>query len=715
MINPQCELFANIGKIFAGFEDPLQLTVFQARKRLRVELKKFQLEFYVKENGLLASYQLGSEIDPNQDAGTFYGLKSMIVLRKGQNRSRRSIIVPRGKLQFSRNPVHVNVRVLSDFGIYMHYAIDQYLGRLTCHAEAVPLYMKAQLHAYTSFILPDPLTKRTGTEEALSCLHSGLYQPYAPLSRFSYEALQTIRSLSPWREYYPKHLKRQQQVTWNENLHFPMQHDGFEEAVDKILEESQHLSAFTPSDFTFELPKPSVAHLRRRGLCRQMLHERPYCQAEAPVFCDSKYESRDHFASNTETRNVHSIVKLIRSWPSRVSATHSLVDFFESARNIGGLEQDENREVDCLSISEKISVNLARDWANISIMCQKCDSDDVFFLMFQFGLMAFNNEADMTVLRTFLAFSFLNELKEIRCPPFAEYSGFIYNEQMTTKALNEAVSNYHLPFKPRARYLDDEEERKDMLNYLDRCNRDATDFAHHLAEQWPNEIPTTTGFKGETETPFLNVPKALEFVLPMWHRLYANLQLSQYIDKVQQVLDTYMTTSETTVSGHELTSPSPTVVLQSFKDRWAIPSLSDCLSNPSNTPLGDVSSSRLPRLNSKVAHITQTQHIQPSPEILALEQIVEYVSSSGDYVRQKYADDLRISIAALKSFNSTFTGVRHHDFPRHLLVNAIDQYLQFLDMQLCDFNHNLGMSNDGPLYWLSLANLSPAVTTVTLL
>lgn len=43
--------------------------------------------------------------------------------------------------------------------------------------------MKAYLHAATSFVLPDPLTGRTGTEEALHCLTSGSCQPWTPLKK----------------------------------------------------------------------------------------------------------------------------------------------------------------------------------------------------------------------------------------------------------------------------------------------------------------------------------------------------------------------------------------------------------------------------------------------------------------------------------------------------------------------------------------------------
>src|SRR2546427_393498 len=54
--------------------------------------------------------------------------------------------------------------------------------RLSCPPEPRLLYSKAQFHAFSSFVLPDPLTGRTGTEEALHTLRSGYCQPWTPMS-----------------------------------------------------------------------------------------------------------------------------------------------------------------------------------------------------------------------------------------------------------------------------------------------------------------------------------------------------------------------------------------------------------------------------------------------------------------------------------------------------------------------------------------------------
>lgn len=92
--------------------------------------------------------------------------------------------------------------------------IDDVVGRLDCPQEPVLLYLKAQLHAYTSFVVPDPLTGRTGTEESLHCLRSGFCQPWSPLKPVHYQSLVSIAKLTPRREFYPRDKKVMQQVTW---------------------------------------------------------------------------------------------------------------------------------------------------------------------------------------------------------------------------------------------------------------------------------------------------------------------------------------------------------------------------------------------------------------------------------------------------------------------------------------------------------------------
>ena len=215
LIDPHSALCKNVARIFNRFEYGPQITVFQpARRTLTVELRRLELSFFVNKRNLLESSQLQCEIDPDQDAGTWYGLNSKLVLRDSVSQRQRSIIVPMGRITHQQNGLHVAVDVTNN-SEYGRFTINEVLGRLDCPAEPQLLYLKAQFHAYTSFVIPDPLTECTGSEEALHCLRSGYCQPWTPLNPGPYQSLEFIASLTPKREYYLKDAKVMQKVSWD--------------------------------------------------------------------------------------------------------------------------------------------------------------------------------------------------------------------------------------------------------------------------------------------------------------------------------------------------------------------------------------------------------------------------------------------------------------------------------------------------------------------
>lgn len=73
LMDPNSPLFRRLAKTFEFFEDSRFLTVFQPEHgRLKVELRRLELTFFVNDRGCLESQQLRAEIDPDQDPGTWY-------------------------------------------------------------------------------------------------------------------------------------------------------------------------------------------------------------------------------------------------------------------------------------------------------------------------------------------------------------------------------------------------------------------------------------------------------------------------------------------------------------------------------------------------------------------------------------------------------------------------------------------------------------------
>lgn len=135
LVDPHGRIFALIANQFKDFENRRHLTVFQpVSGRLTVILPRLELLFFVNSRNLLECPQLRSEIDPNQDCGTWYGLRSKLILIevvKKQNPTtgqmisiqlcQRSVLVPMGELQCKIDGPHVTVNVDNngDYGRYM--------------------------------------------------------------------------------------------------------------------------------------------------------------------------------------------------------------------------------------------------------------------------------------------------------------------------------------------------------------------------------------------------------------------------------------------------------------------------------------------------------------------------------------------------------------------------------------------------------------------
>ncbi|RYP03732.1 hypothetical protein DL765_010402 [Monosporascus sp. GIB2] len=84
------------------------------------------------------------------------------------------------------------------------------------------------IHAYTNGPVPDPLTGRSGAEEALSILTSGICQPWSPLGGYAQEILRSVAKLSPKREYYPEDMRVMSKELWDNQLPTSTQREEYQ-------------------------------------------------------------------------------------------------------------------------------------------------------------------------------------------------------------------------------------------------------------------------------------------------------------------------------------------------------------------------------------------------------------------------------------------------------------------------------------------------------
>lgn len=227
----------------------IQVFLRHENGQLEVTLPRLNLGFFLVEGSEeLASHQFrGLHVSTSTPLGTLVGLKSKLVLRDSQNRV--VVLIPNGDVTYHAQGNHISVEVqLGTSTKVRSYQIDRLLGRIVDDGTLESKLGLCYLHALTSFCLPDELTKKTGTEQALEILNSAAVRSFDGLSTKNANTLRAIAKLTPIREFYPAHVRTMQQVTWVEGLSFLSQHGQLFTQVASILAHASSLEFFYEGD-----------------------------------------------------------------------------------------------------------------------------------------------------------------------------------------------------------------------------------------------------------------------------------------------------------------------------------------------------------------------------------------------------------------------------------------------------------------------------------
>lgn len=737
LVDPHSKLFHQVAQIFDRFEYRQQLTVFQPVKgMLRVDLRRLELYFFVNTKGLLESAELRSEIDPDQDAGTWYGLNSKLVMRDAVNPSQRSVVVPIGSVTSKRNSFHVAVEIVNNAN-YARFTINEILGRLECPAEPLLVYLRSLLHAYTSFVIPDRLTGRTGCEEALHYLKSGISQPWQPINVSPFEKLRQIAALSPRRSFYPEGLRVMQKVFWDPQLTNTIQHDQFGPLVDAILKKSEQLSRF--SFQKIELPSIEPAgdfHLQRRGHSRRQLYERPNPNSdEQQAAPDLPYESRDRCPFSQERKNVFESSALLLRWPSELAITRDLAGILQSWPTIEGYD----RPFDKVLLSDHLAVDFAREWGSLVNFCRDSKSKGKYQLMFLFAVMSFRDDVNMDVVRTLIAFSILEDLKTLSPPKWPAYIHFRPNQIPHIDYLLQLIKPYCRPY-----VCDERSTFQHMLSTQQRRKYVTAELAHErqtedgckilaqfLLNQWPCLEPKIEGFSIPV---LVDIDLALGTVLPEWQRLYQNLELSRHIQQVQEVLDCHRVERNVELRntgiedqevlpirchGGEFPGLSPNLVckagLRLSDELCSILSNNDTIrttDQSNDNALAQAQNEDLPHLLQEPVQAKLAVSAM-SHEMRELESIIYGIVGSQSPVRQHYREDMMQSLINFKILKNAPKRDKEQVHVSNLSVEILKgrQAIEKQYDRLCEAFER----SDSRVRWLQAGGLWPCITPITLL
>jgi len=747
LVDVRSSVFQRVASVIEPFEHRTQLIIFQPEKRnLSLKLPKLEMSFTVNSQGLLESRQLRAVIDDNQDAGTLYGLESKLVLRDVSNPRERSIAVAMGPTAIQRSMGHVRVKIQHS-GFYCRFSINNILNRLECPAEPRVVYMKALCHAITAFVQADPLTGRTGTEEALHCLSSGNAQPWAPVDEKAYRLLSNIADLTPKRSYYPTDMKVQQKVVWMESLAFPAQDDEFYPAVTRILRQCRQLYRFNAG--AREPPREEFSsdiHLLERARARNHAHRLSRQSYHLEKSSDTLYLARDRVSSVGRT-NAFEAATLIKRRSRQIAVSEDLATILQGWPVIQGYQDDQSFQPYLLD--GLISLDVASHWGSLFRYCQDLSrAEDSYRAMFFFATISFGRRVDMVVIRTLIAFTIMREFQSLAGPKWDSFTHFRKGQAPTIGYLVQIMGPSIVPYPRDERNLLGQislnnKQRRRLETAQIKYEKEAKDSCEALARlllsQWPCETPSIANHDGYQH---INLERAILLVRSEWQLLFKNHELWRHLQDIQRILDscepaTKLPVLEIGTLDREVypkfsaTGTIPTLqdvmnVAEPYFRTYPIPSSPSAEAGYEIPPSTELDILRPQQLCTAqpASSIDIPQHVfnigparfkpvkRSHSELQELQSIIYPLVHNANPVRRAYGEYLQSSLVALRGLETK--EVREHlSIDRARLVDALSSCHDAVQLQfeaIC-----MTLNRNPSFVWLSRGGLWPSLTPVTLL
>ncbi|KAK4495018.1 hypothetical protein PRZ48_013345 [Zasmidium cellare] len=522
---------------------------------LHVEVPSLRLKFALaKDSTNLRSLEYRSmSVDHDQSLGTLIGFANKLVLRSSQA-NERMVLILSAPLAYAKHNDHVSVTASrkSDAKVYA-IGVDKQLKRIVRSNDLDCKFYMAYLHALTSFCLPDPLTLRTGTEEALDILRSKGVESFEQLSQPSINTLHSIAKLSPIRRHYPAHQQVMQEITWDSSLGCLTQHNEFAAVVESLFSQSKSMSLFYPDhQVKFPSSKDSVDALRKRDDIRNSASRVDGYGAERHTTTkDKAYAGRDqktHLATKVSTisaliaRDTHDI-----HWTAASQAQlWSLI--LQSRANVQGV----NASVDISSLRYDASLLKTGFSFAVSMMpaLQRWLADQgrsrqhSFKVLMWLSTLAFATNAD-TILLQFLVSCFkAPSLAAIHAPDvvsFTPVQGYALSKQKLRDILIANRRDFNE--SPESRWPRNTNEKLQQYNDRRRtswqrsCEAVLQQLLAALQAQWPRASASRPDV-ANASTYFILNKKMAETINKHFQATYHNFLLRGYLLEVENAMAT---------------------------------------------------------------------------------------------------------------------------------------------------------------------------------
>ncbi|KAF8600766.1 hypothetical protein BDV93DRAFT_587563 [Ceratobasidium sp. AG-I] len=505
-------LFRSIAKRLAPLENHRYLHVaYSPTRQINVELPRMKLSFFINDDRDLESHNMRRQIaDSNQSSGIMLGLRNQLLLRAkdpaAQNLPQsRTVLIPHGIVYFSTDKNHVSVTI--DVGTdrkvaFRQYKVDTDLRYLASTTSLTSRLFKIYLHALTNYCLPDPLTGRTGTEEALYELSEPAISSFEQITKEQAALLKLIGALTPVRKYYPVHLESMQTVRWN-SLPPLSQHYAFVTIAESILHRADALRLFHPLDFE---PMSYVGELEQtlleRSAHRSRMYYPPETTARLSTILDGKDKSDHAYTGRDCNVEERAQIEHAASWISRLTfdrwnqPTFTSCDLVSQAESWGDLNGP-SKDLSLTYSSSWLDLNLPRAWLSIYNLCRHANSSgNRYQLAACLASASYSNGLSEAQIHALLAFTTNPTFRDSPPPNYPSYrlaDGYEPKhsrvEQLVvnhTRDLDDSPASNMFSRDSESAY---EFRRRKLEHYNEQVPSLKSQFVASLMNQWPNTQP----------------------------------------------------------------------------------------------------------------------------------------------------------------------------------------------------------------------------------
>lgn len=560
LVSPASRTAMVLCKILSTLEKSsrVHLSYQASEDSLRVELPRLRLSFSLRRNTteLVSRDFRGMCVDCDQNVGCLIGLESKLVLRNIHRYGHRRLLVPNGQVMYHQDQQHVKVIIDDTSRETIHeYQVDVTLQRLVDKGTIEGKLFLSYLHALTSSCSVDPLTGKTGTEQALSILSSASIRSFDRLTEDNMCILAQIAGISPQRSFYPQHLRGMQSIKWDKQLGPLAQHGRFHTVTQTIFAQWKSQQMFHPDS---EVQSPwinSVSHLIERDLVRSSTFR--VCGHGAEDFAtksDSEYTRRPnrHKAASRAFQASTLILKgsqqLANAFEYGLAERHWAK--FAGASSMAGVSQPLQVMDLALSASwlddpwaglRSIWLRLHRSFSDTTTKANK------FAFSMWLSSVTFAHEPLTEAVHTLIALYNSSGMPSIALPQ----AGFFYPATGTTVNKSNLSSIVHQAkrsvqtcasmWSKRSNEPDKQFRQRRKREFDQRQTAAANLFVTHLHQQWPEFPPTVPDISDVRQ--LIDTAAVIRNVTPLSQKWLDNRSLRYYLTDVETTLRQWSATT----------------------------------------------------------------------------------------------------------------------------------------------------------------------------